>query len=806
MLASRRALTLACMAAIVACSAGGSGGYIPPADAGTNLGVGARCSTDGQCRAGLVCKMGACAPSHAAPDGSPCTLSDECKDGSYCGPDRKCAPAGTGGDGDRCGSDADCKSGLRCDIESFKTICRPEGMVDVGGTCKSGSDCFAGLGCLDGKCAPLPPNPNGKPPLGFVTWKGETCVDDMGPIKAYFRVPRGSNDGDFYRLPFPNDIRKKSGHPDLGGHPTPGATVLGYDLVDRYLRDLEQNADGFSAWPTITLRFSGNVDFASLKANGVVRFLDLTSGIDLGYQWIASTARNQYVCDNWLALRSAVPLAPGHVHAMFITTAAKDTKQNPVARDADFSAVMSPSAPQDPALAAAYAAYKPLRDWAAAQKFDPNTILTAAVFTTNQPSRTPSKMAAAVAAAPAPVASSWVRCGDGPSPCPQAQGNRACGAPDPDFDELHALLTIPIFQKGNPPYLAPADGGDLDLDVDGTPKVTRTEQVCMALTVPKGTMPAAGWPLVIYAHGTGGSFRDHVVSGVAKRLATANDGMGSKAPMAVLGIDQVAHGTRRGSSSASPDDIFYNFGNPAAARGNPLQGAADQLSLARFAKSLLLPAQMSPTMADIKFSRVLFWGHSQGATEGSISIPYSKDVSALVLSGQGASHKDGLVTKSSPVNVAAVLPIVAQDFAMGGYHPVVAIMQNALDPADPIHHALPMVLAPPTGVMPKHLFQPFAQKDTYSPPFTEIAYAFAAGLGVAAPPPSVTMQDMTLAGQMQIKVPASANVNGYTAIIREYAPANDDGHFVAFQDVDAKADVDRFFFGAAQGQVPKVGK
>jgi len=43
----------------------------------------------------------------------------------------------------------------------------------------------------------------------------------------------------------------------------------------------------------------------------------------------------------------------------------------------------------------------------------------------------------------------------------------------------------------------------------------------------------------------------------------------------VLGIDQVAHGPRRGSSTASPDDLFFNFTNPAAARGNALQGAAD---------------------------------------------------------------------------------------------------------------------------------------------------------------------------------------------------------------------------------------
>ena len=101
----------------------------------------------------------------------------------------------------------------------------------------------------------------------------------------------------------------------------------------------------------------------------------------------------------------------------------------------------------------------------------------------------------------------------------------------------------------------------------------------MALTVPKTTMPAGGWPLVIFAHGTGGSFRSHVPEGVAANLAGAMSSAGVATPMAVLGIDQVETGTRRGASTESPDNLFYNFANPGASRGNPMQGAADQASL-----------------------------------------------------------------------------------------------------------------------------------------------------------------------------------------------------------------------------------
>jgi hypothetical protein len=155
--------------------------------------------------------------------------------------------------------------------------------------------------------------------------------------------------------------------------------------------------------------------------------------------------------------------------------------------------------------------------------------------------------------------------------------------------------------------------------------------------------------------------------------------------MAVLGIDQVETGTRRGASTDSPDNLFYNFANPGAARGNPVQGAVDQASLLRLATSLTLDASL--TGAAIKVGPVAFWGHSQGATEGGIALPYVSGYAGAVLSGEGASLIDALLTKTNPVDIAAVVPAVLEDHAVDIYHPVLSILQTALDPADPINHA-----------------------------------------------------------------------------------------------------------------------
>lgn len=815
------------LAAAPGCSSGSGTGFTvvpdasaPGVDGGGAGGVGAPCDATHVCRDGLACTNGACAPGHASADGAPCVISAECKQGDYCGPSRTCVAAGTGADGASCSSDGDCASGLRCDLVGFGAECKPEGTADVGGACKSAADCYGGLVCAAGACAPPPPG-GGVVPIGLPTWTGADCPpDDPPPVKPYFHVPRGGgNDGDYFRLPFPNDVRTKAGRPDLSGFPTPGPGPLGFDVVDRYLRDVEQNTDGFSTYPTVTLRFNAGFDFDSMKQSGAVRWIDVTAGAgdDVGWGWSAVTARNAYVCPNSMSIRppAGQPLTPGHTYAVLLMQGPKAADGSAIVRDADFAALVGAQAPSDATLATAYAAYKPLRDWAASKSVDTSTMLGGAVFTVGHPAALASKLAAAIAALPsAPTATGWVKCGGAtPSPCPQADGDRACGGGDPAFDELQALVSLPVFQRGTAPYLTPADGGDIALDAGGNPQVQRTEAVCLSLTIPKGaTMPAAGWPLVVYAHGTGGSYRSAITEGIAARLASVDDGAGGHVNLAVLGIDQVEHGPRRGASTESPNTLFYNFANPGAARGNPLQGAADQLSLVRFARAVDLPAASSPTGSEIKFGAIAMWGHSQGATEDGIALPYANDGSAVVgavLSGEGASLVDALTTKKNPIDVEAALPLVLQDTNVTAAHPVLTILQNAIDAADPLNHAIAIARAPLAAGQAKHVFQPYGLGDTYSPPVTERVFALAAGLGLATPAPSVTTPD-DVGGLAPTAVPAGGNVTDgsrqVTAIVREYAPNGYDGHFVSTKEPTAQADVAHFLADALAGKTPMVGR
>src|SRR5262249_13964030 len=145
----------------------------------------------------------------------------------------------------------------------------------------------------------------------------------------------------------------------------------------------------------------------------------------------------------------------------------------------------------------------------------------AAVFTVQDAPGHMQRLAADVAKQPAPKLSALTRCAAGvKSPCDDGTPARACGAGGAAFDEIHGRVWVPIYQAGTPPAPTPAPGGGIT-ETAGAPVVVRSEDVCFALSVPKGASaaPAAGWPLVVYRHGTGGSMRSFIDEGIAAKMA-----------------------------------------------------------------------------------------------------------------------------------------------------------------------------------------------------------------------------------------------------------------------------------------------
>jgi pimeloyl-ACP methyl ester carboxylesterase len=180
------------------------------------------------------------------------------------------------------------------------------------------------------------------------------------------------------------------------------------------------------------------------------------------------------------------------------------------------------------------------------------------------------------------------------------------------------------------PYSSPADGGDIVYADDGLPAIQRTEALRFSFTVPLGPMPAAGWPIVLYAHGTGGDYHTYLGDKTANRLAQQG--------LAVMSIDQVLHGPR--NPGGNPELNFFNFTNPLSARNNAIQGAADDFSLLRLALgfSYQRPAEGSRlSYPEVRFdaSKAYFFGHSQGGATGPPFLAYEPLIEGAVLSGAG---------------------------------------------------------------------------------------------------------------------------------------------------------------------------
>lgn len=790
-------------------------------------GVGGGCQQQGQCRSGLFCTAGTagikvCAPTaNVILDGA-CTLSGECNHGYYCTQEGKCAAAGQGAAGAVCSSEGDCTAGSVCVLTGLTGACAPAGAGDLGQGCGQTTECLAGLLCIGGVCSKTSLSP----------WAGAICstTEDSIP-RVYFHVPRAGEPGgntDFYRLPFPNDIRLKNGKVNLSGHPRPGPRVLPVDIVDRTISAIEAQSTGFGANQAIYVRFSKNFNASNFASKNPVDILDITPtsptyGSSTGFSYGAVLGRTTYICGPFMWVRPsfANPLRPGTTYAMIVRKGIVDMLGSPFLADDDFVAMLGTAAPADPDLAAAYAAYQPLRAYIAAGKLMASEVVGAAVFTTERYEDALAAIDSAVATASAPRVDGWVRCGDAGavSPCDDGKTGpdhvRGCLAADsssPNFDAYQGTITLPVFQKGAAPYLTPGDGGNIEYDGSGSAVIQRSDKVCFTLTVPKGTPPATGWPLVVYGHGTGGSYRSVVDLGLADDFAQgaapaggAVDGGSSlvaTVPMAMLGFDGVLHGTRNGGSGKPVGELVYNFLNPVAARDNTLQAAADLLAI---------PQALSGFAAQgvlLDNTRLSLYGHSQGGQGAALVAGRQSRYGAIVMSGTGGTLIFTLLGKTQPINLPAVLPYLIGETSAGAVdanHPVLNLMQMYFERSDAVNFARRLFLEPLDTMTAHHILHVYGTKDSYAVVQTQRDYALAAGLQVAPP----------VLDEFGLKIdtdPLPVTNNEYfghygklTAVEVQYQPtAAYDGHFVSTQNPSARKAIQEMLVTFARDGIPAV--
>ena len=725
---------------------------------------------------------------------------------------------GTADAGEACSGNEFCRYELVCSHDGVCTGEGGDGTTGVGDACESSEECQAMLDCVDGACH------GHQVPL----WWGTDCAEpDSGAVRVYFEVPGSEPPAEFYRLPFPNDARVIDGRISLDGHPSPGTLIeeLG-DLTTTMLETIEEDLGAFGNNQAVFMRFSADINYDTLvlddPGDGTVYVVDITEGSDDygerhsgGFR--ASGDRGLYICPNWIAFTNSDgrPYDPGHTYAAVVTTGVTaQTGAAPMAQDADFTAVVADSAPDDERLEHAWEAYAPFRAWLADTGIDPSAIAGAAVFTVQDPPQHLRDLREAVHGADTPTLDGVILCQSGdPGPYTDPEDEtRGCTDIAPAYYEVQGTVALPRFQEGTPPFKLAAHGGGL------ADEPVATDEVVFSLTIPSGaTMPNDGWPLVLFAHGTGGNYRSFVTDGVADVLTSIDLDDGSRAHFAVLSIDAVDHGPRRfpdnwdaswldiDPAAYDPGVLFFNVLNPRAARDNSLQAAADYFGLTWLVEELAWDADASPTGQDVRFDpdHLYYMGHSQGSNTGVGFVANEPLLQGAVFSGAGGLLIESMLNKDNPYDFPAALEIALADPDIDRWHPVLNLFQALVERGDGVNHAAQLLRYPYEDESGHHVLQTYGIDDTFEPEQTQ--YALARALRVD----QLTNGNPALQNISIENPPLSANFyigsKVYTGAVALYAPNGaSDGHDVIYDLDSAQRQYSHFFGTDLTGLAPTV--
>ncbi len=813
--------------------------------------VGEACEGDQNCRPSLDCDgEGTCQPTPDGGAGEACTVSGECVEGLACGFPVDCRPGVDAGcgfsecqesegreEGEDCAAQTACGRGLRCNLIGFTGVCEAEGSTDAGLPCTDHSDCLDPLLCT-GPAQQLGTTEFTCQLAAFsdVFMPDAECeeVAEDEAFRMYFEVPGDEPPSEFYRLPFPNDARLRNGRIDMSGHHNPGILYVGGAFVDLYLDAIENRLDGFSPNPTIFFRFSQDPDFGTVVGEGdnaTIHFVNVDPespnyGNRVAMRWTITTGRGKFICPRYLAVRPnwTSPLEHGTTYAIFFTNGVRSGTGDLPTVEPDFAAVLGGDAPGDQRLTHAWEAYAPLRDYLVDQGLPSDTLIVGTVFTTMDPDADLPAIRAGVRALAPPTLNDLDVCVPGLSgPCDDGERG-ACVNASGDFVEVHATYEAPILQAGTRPYLFAQDGGDL-VFADGQVVSQGTETVCLSMTIPTAPMPDAGWPVSMYAHGTGGSFTSHIHDGTAGRVADIDLGDGDRAHMVSVGIDGTQHGPRRGDSDLSPETLFYNFVNPLAAAGNVQQGAADYFILTHLLENAEIDVPGIDETVVFDPQQMYFFGHSQGSTIGGLFVAYERDttpdddmstgIRAAIFSGAGGSLVLSLLHKTNPEDIAGGVRFVLTDggttsAAVNDYDPLLSLLQMYIDPVDPLNYARLYFRNVDEGTTGVHIFQSFGYGETYTPEPNMEAFAKAMGVRLGTPYADRNSGDGPVdpSGFRTSDYPVSGNVaaNGepITGILVTANPDDYDGHFVIFREAQIRAQSMEFLGTAIRDGVPTV--
>lgn len=561
-----------------------------------------------------------------------------------------------------------------------------------------------------------------RPALLALALAGAACGGDASPSAAAFDLDGPLTGAAFFDAPFPSDLRlDPDGTLAYGGLPNVGGNAL----IDQ-LKSLADARVGAPSMPVAYFRFDVELptrkptDVIAAEASAPILLVDVDPDSPERGQLVPVVAQTFGPDDMavpfllGVAPRPGFVLAPETTYAVVVRKAAAPGVTQPTA----IAQLAAGRAPAGSRGAAAVGVYAPLWPTLATLGVPVDDVVTATVFTTGDEIALLHRRSEAVRAAhDAVITNLRVDPVDGAM-------HRAPGA---GYCELLADVTFPQFQVGTPPFNTE---GEFVLDGNGVPMVQRMQTVPLTITIPDGQMPAGGWPLYQFFHGSGGLSTGVVDLGYSP--TAADEPIAGEGPAFVV----ARHGLATASSALPlnperlPNASDYEYLNISNLRAFPYtfqQGVFEQRLLLDALLALRIPpatlagcrSTLPAGVSEHRFSpdRLTAGGQSMGGMYTNMIGAVEPRFGALVPTGAGGFWNlmilDTALISGTRVLLASVFSTDAEQLSF--MHPGMELLGAGWEIAEPMAAMARLARRPLAGQAARHVYEPVGKDDKYFP-------------------------------------------------------------------------------------------
>ena len=368
----------------------------------------------------------------------------------------------------------------------------------------------------------------------------------------------------------------------------------------------------------------------------------------------------------------------------------------------------------------------------------------------------------------------------------------------PTFCTLTAQITMPQFQIGTPPF---DSGGTFSLDASDIPQKQADMTIPVTITLPNEAMPASGFPLYQFFHGSGG-----VSTGIVN-LGRSPDSSDMPTPGEGPGYVVALHHIAAASSAlplnperlqGATDYAYLNINNLAAFPQTFQQGVYEQRMLLDALLALHVPAAtasacsgLSTPTGDYFFdpTKLVAGGQSMGGMYTNMVGAVEPRFGALVPTGAGG-YWNFMILESTIVPGARQLLGTAlgiDDTQLVFIHPAMNAIALSWEAAEPLVYMARLGRRPLPGAPVHHVYEPVGMGDSYFPIDVYDAAALSYGNEQAGVMVWPSMQDALALDSLGglLTYPVHANEAGKTRVVVQYAGDGIvDAHYI-YRQLDA---------------------